>query len=267
MKTVDDLIDDILEKDSSIAYPKDLGFWGLESNKIDELKRHFSRFKVELKGTYISKEEFPALVKKYPPSQQEIDENKDLEKKGEELIESSLLEIELKSTAADAPKVMKVLKDIRAFPLEEHHISNLKKREMEELFDEQSSIDPYAAVLMAHTKNPEHNSKAQTNALKDITSYMKSKGAAFSPEFLDKLLTFHGLKLRSAHPDALKNLYNNLMKIRPVDDKKSHYNTGLSGVDTADEKDDKKVKDLANEEKSEDIGIKGIASQILREKL
>lgn len=260
MKTVDDLIDDILEKDSSIAYPKDLGFWGLESNKIDELKRHLSRFKVELKGTYISKEEFPALVKKYPPSQQEIDENKDLEKKGEELIESSLLEIELKSTAADAPKVMKVLKDIRAFPLEEHHISNLKKREMEELFEEESSIDPYAAALMAHTKSKLNIPDLFSNAGESI----RRQGHSLTFAYLAQILDDHELKLRSAHPDALKNLYNNLMKIRPVDDKKSHYNTGLSGVDTADEKDDKKVKDLANEEKSEDIGIKGIASQILK---
>jgi hypothetical protein len=185
---------EILDKESSITYPKDLGFWGIESSKIDELKRHLSKLKVELKGAYITKDEFPLLVKKYPIGKQEIDENKDLEKKGEELIESRLLEVELKTTVGDEPKVLKVLKAIRAFPLETHHITNLKKKQLEELeekFDKQSEDD--------------------------------------------KSSSFH----------------------------ESHYNTGYSGIETPNKKDDEKIKDLSKEEKSEDIGIKGIANQIL----
>ncbi len=140
MKT-EDVVLSILEteKEASSAYPKDLGSWGVESDKIEELKRHLRRFKVELKGTYITKHEFPVLVKKYPPGKQEIEENKNL--KGEDPIESSLLEIELKSNVADEPKVMKVLKALKAFPMEHHHITNLRKKDLEideEFFEKQS---------------------------------------------------------------------------------------------------------------------------------
>jgi hypothetical protein len=266
IKAAEYLDPEFFDKESSIAYPEDLGFWGLESNKIDELKRHLRKLKVELKGAYITKDEFPALVKKYPPSRQEIVENKDLERKGEELIESSLLEIELKTTVEDEPKVTKILKAIRAFPLEEHHITNLKKKHLEELeekFDEQAAIDPYSAVLIAHTKSNsgDHvdNCNKAAKSIRDFYEDFKGDKSRFAVSDLDVILKRHNLQLRSIGDSSLKNLYDNLMKTEHT----AHYNTGYSGADTPDSEDDEKVKDLSKEEKSEDIGIKGIASQIL----
>ena len=104
-----------LEKNSSITYPKDLGSWGLEEARLDELKRHLRKLKVELKVFDIAEDEFPTLHGK------------------------DYVELELKSSAADAKKAMEVLKRAKAFPIEEHHISNLKERkDLEEKMDKDS---------------------------------------------------------------------------------------------------------------------------------
>lgn len=97
-----------LEKESFSAYPKDLGYWGMEESKIDELVRHLRKLKVSIKIYDLDEEEFPKLSGK------------------------NLVELELKSDASSSKKVIDILKRIRAFPIEEHHVSNLKEDKAKE---------------------------------------------------------------------------------------------------------------------------------------
>jgi hypothetical protein len=114
---VDELID--MHKESSLTYPKDLGSWGLEESKIEELKRHLKKLKVELKVFDLMEQEFPTLVGK------------------------NLIELELKSSTADGRKVVDVLKRLKAFPLEHHHVTNLKRKELKNLEKEEKSDGAY----------------------------------------------------------------------------------------------------------------------------
>jgi tyrosyl-tRNA synthetase len=97
-----------LEKDSSMKYPKDLGAWGMEAVRLDELKRFLSKLKVELKVFDIEEDEFPDLAAK------------------------DLVEVELRSSVSDARKAMDVLRRAKAFPIEKFHVVNLKKKPMKE---------------------------------------------------------------------------------------------------------------------------------------
>lgn len=97
--------------EASAKYPKDLGSWGLEENKIEELRRHLSRLVVELKIYDLNEEEFPGLKGK------------------------NLVEIEINSDSKSSRKAIDVLKRLKAFPLEEHHVSNKKH-------DKQSGYEP-----------------------------------------------------------------------------------------------------------------------------
>jgi hypothetical protein len=92
---------------SSIRYPKDLGHWAMEESQIEELKRNLRKLKVELKVFDIGEDEFPTLHGK------------------------NLVELELKSSNEDTKNVMSILKKVKAFPIEQHHIINLKEREEE----------------------------------------------------------------------------------------------------------------------------------------
>ena len=92
---------------ASVAYPKDLGHWAMHEGQIEELKRGLKKLKVELKVFDIGEDEFPTLHGK------------------------NLVELELKSSDKDAKSVLSVLKKVKAFPIEQHHIVNLKKREEE----------------------------------------------------------------------------------------------------------------------------------------
>jgi len=102
----------------STKYPKDLGSWGIDESKLDELKRHLSKLVVELRVYDINDEEFPTFKGK------------------------NLLELEIRSDAKSEQKVIDVLKRIKAFPIEEHHITNLKlkKKPVEEKLDRHDVI-------------------------------------------------------------------------------------------------------------------------------
>jgi hypothetical protein len=106
LKTAQNL-DPSISKMCSAKYPKHLGFWGLKEDKLDELKRHLSKQTVELKVYDLDTDEFPKLDK-------------------------DIVELELKSTAGHAQKVIDILKRIKAFPIEEHHVSNLKEQKSKE---------------------------------------------------------------------------------------------------------------------------------------
>ncbi|MDD5650089.1 MAG: hypothetical protein PHF86_06700 [Candidatus Nanoarchaeia archaeon] len=88
--------------ETSAKYPKDLGSWGLDETKIEELKRHLSRLTVELKVFDIDDEEFPDFTGK------------------------NLVEVEINSDVKSKQKVLDVLKRLKAFPLEQYHIVNKK---------------------------------------------------------------------------------------------------------------------------------------------
>ncbi|MDD5650212.1 MAG: hypothetical protein PHF86_07350 [Candidatus Nanoarchaeia archaeon] len=92
----------------SAKYPKDLGSWGLDETKLEELKRHLSKLTVELKVYDLNEEEFPKF-------------------KGQ-----SLVEIEINSSTSSSKKAMDVLKRLKAFPLEKYHISNFKRKPKQE---------------------------------------------------------------------------------------------------------------------------------------
>jgi len=96
-------LDPEIIRKSSIKYPKDLGSWGLDEKKIDELKRHLSKMKAEIKVFDLDEKEFPTLKDK------------------------NLLEVEVKTDSASARKITDILKRTGAFPLEKFHITNLKK--------------------------------------------------------------------------------------------------------------------------------------------
>ena len=92
---------------ASVIYPKDIGHWAIEQAQLDNLKRDLRKLKVELKVYDIEEDEFPTLHSK------------------------DLFELELKSSDEDARKVVGILKKLKAFPIEEHHIVNLRTREKE----------------------------------------------------------------------------------------------------------------------------------------
>jgi len=103
---------------SSTKYPKDLGSWGLDESKLDELIRHLKKLKVELKVYDLNEDEFPKFKGK------------------------SLVELELHSDVQNKSKVLDVLRRIRAFPLEQYHVVNQRrkpKRE-EEFLDEELPV-------------------------------------------------------------------------------------------------------------------------------
>lgn len=97
-------LDPDIIKSSSAKYPKDLGSWGLDESKLEELIRHLKKLKVEIKIFDLNEDEFPKF-------------------KGE-----SLVELELRSDNANSRKVKDVLKRVKAFPLEEHHIINVRRK-------------------------------------------------------------------------------------------------------------------------------------------
>lgn len=111
------MILDDFDKESSITYPKNLGNWGIEEDKIDELKRHLKKLKVELKIYEIDEDEFPTLHGK------------------------NLVEIELKSSTADARKVMDVIRRSKAFHIAKHHIVNLRRKDLEEKLDAEAAYN------------------------------------------------------------------------------------------------------------------------------
>lgn len=88
---------------SSEKYSVDLGSWGLEENKVDELIRHLKGITVELKIFDFNEEEFPGITKK------------------------DIVEVEINSDKKSEKQAIDILKRLNAFPLEEHHISNSKK--------------------------------------------------------------------------------------------------------------------------------------------
>ena len=102
MSIVKSIAESIL-KQSSAKYPNDLGFWGLDKNKLDELERHLSKMTVEIKVYDLNKDEFPNL---------------DPEK---------IFELHLKSDSKNSRKVLEELKRMKAFEIEEHHVTNLKE--------------------------------------------------------------------------------------------------------------------------------------------
>jgi hypothetical protein len=88
----------------SKKYSEDLGSWGLDENKLDELKRNLSKLKAELKVYELNEKEFPTLKNK------------------------ELVELEIKSDDISSKKIVEILKKLKAFPLEKHHVINLKKK-------------------------------------------------------------------------------------------------------------------------------------------
>lgn len=116
--------------EASAKYPKDLGSWGLDETKIEELKRHLSRLTVELKIFDINDEEFPEFTGK------------------------NLVEVEINSDNKSSQKAIDVLKRLKAFPIEEHHISN-KKHVKESGYTPGHSGDPqYATPDVIHVNIP-----------------------------------------------------------------------------------------------------------------
>lgn len=97
-----------LDKESSMKYPKDLGSWGMEKARLDELRRFLSKLTVELKVFDIEEDEFPDLVSK------------------------DLVEVELRSSIKDTRKALDVLRRAKAFPIEKFHVVNLKKKLLKE---------------------------------------------------------------------------------------------------------------------------------------
>ncbi len=88
--------------ESSAKYPKDLGSWGLDENKIEELRRHLSGLTVELKIFDIDDEEFPGFSGR------------------------NLVEAEINSDQKSKQKALDVLRRLKAFPIEQYHIVNKK---------------------------------------------------------------------------------------------------------------------------------------------
>jgi len=99
---------EILDKKIASKYPVDVGYWALEEDKIDELKRHLSKLKVSLAVYELDEKEFPTLKNK------------------------NLVEIQIRSDVKSEDKALDVLKRAEAFELEQHHITNLKQKDKEE---------------------------------------------------------------------------------------------------------------------------------------
>jgi len=70
------------------------------------------------------------------------------------------------------------------------------------------ALDPIAAVLSAHTKD------SSVPKLLDAAGKIRGHGKNISEKDLKKCLDYNGLKLRSTSADALKNLLNNLKKVK-----------------------------------------------------
>ena len=74
------------------------------------------------------------------------------------------------------------------------------------------AIDGHAAVLMTHTKTGTGNHVGKVTAV--ANSFKKIKDRNPEPLDLQRHLDRHDLQLKSSHPDALKNLHANLMKVK-----------------------------------------------------
>lgn len=140
---------------SSTKYPKDLGSWGMDETNIDELIRHLKRLTVELKIYDIDDEEFPDFKGK------------------------NLVEVELKSDQANSKKVLDILKRVKAFPLEEHHIINLKRKKLktEEFLEasDNSNVEVEEIVKQTFDLNSRELNKNFSD-LKAKTTYSDRQG-------------------------------------------------------------------------------------------
>jgi hypothetical protein len=93
----------------------------------------------------------------------------------------------------------------------------MKAKEFVEQINE--NLDRHAAVLMAHTKDNEDQSKSvhkgkYQEKIPKLAKDVKYLGSKLDHEYLKDKLSHYGLKLKSSHPDALKNLHSNLMKVK-----------------------------------------------------
>ena len=77
------------------------------------------------------------------------------------------------------------------------------------------AIDGHAAVLMAHTGGGMHHDKElHARAVTRISHALRHEGPKLSIDRLKHHLDNELLGLKSSHPDALKNLHANLMKVK-----------------------------------------------------
>jgi len=140
---------------ASSKYPKDLGSWGIDEIKLDELRRHLSKLTVELKVFDIDDEEFPTFKGK------------------------NLMELEIRANQASAKKAEDILKRIGAFHIEQYHVVNLrrkKKDEKEEKFltdadsiDEETDEEKYLTTdstpIEGVLEEEKFDKESETNAL------------------------------------------------------------------------------------------------------
>jgi len=89
-------------------------------------------------------------------------------------------------------------------------IQNIIKKHYLKLMSE--AIEPMSAVLVAHTKAPKDKDEMKYHVL--AAGEIKKQGKNMTPESLEKILKAHKIGLKSAHPDAVKNLHKNLMKVK-----------------------------------------------------
>ena len=84
------------------------------------------------------------------------------------------------------------------------------------LVEVNEAIDGHAAVLMAHTTGNKNNVRNTEHipAAREYRNIMKDNSREVTHQELSDLLKRHGLHFRSSHPDALKNLHSNLMKVK-----------------------------------------------------
>jgi hypothetical protein len=75
------------------------------------------------------------------------------------------------------------------------------------------AIDPYEAVVVAHAKHG-----TDLTSIKSAANYIKDFGKNFPISELQHVLDTHNIGLKSAHPDAIGNLYKNLSKIQPLNE-------------------------------------------------
>jgi superoxide dismutase len=128
---------------SSSKYPKDLGYWAIEMNKLDELERHLSKLTVEIRVYDIDQSEFPKIDAK------------------------THYELHLKSDAKNSRKVEDELKRMKAFEIEEHHVTNLKE-------EKQKSVSS-SANDDAHTVSALFELTPLAKEFKDYFTITKSK--------------------------------------------------------------------------------------------
>ena len=79
---------------------------------------------------------------------------------------------------------------------------------------EEGAQDGHAAVIVAHTKlNKDAPKGTHGNMSSNAALYAKEQGKNLTSYQLKDLLQKSYLDLKSSHPDALKNLHANLMKV------------------------------------------------------